>query len=187
MVERPEVEPLVVAEAPAALPVARRRPTPHPAPHKNESGVRTMMKEGAFVLERTGAPIVAEKVAVLVRAPTRELISPAFDPADIELAMLDRAPGFRQCYESALKTDPTLEGSFDIRFTIDREGAVQQASVRPHGKGPVASLPHCVKNILQRTRFGSSTTSTTVSRKLTFTRGDATALRSSRMLARGAL
>lgn len=61
-------------------------------------------------------------------APARsgELGYYAANPVRTELARL--RPRWTQCYKSRLKTSPSLAGRIEVRFQIDRQGRVCQAS-----------------------------------------------------------
>ena len=58
----------------------------------------------------------------------------------------------RSCYESQLRTDPTLEGRVVVRFTISADGSVASASI---AESDVASdaVGECMANRVERWRF----------------------------------
>lgn len=165
-VQAPEQAPPPVEPARAPLPSSAHKPRLARATPPPESSVRAVMKEGRFVLERTGAaPVVARKRPAPL--PGGDLD----DLDDVDDVMRDRAAAFRACYESALRRETDLAGSFDLAFTIDAGGAVKTATVRSRVNGPpasVAPLGHCIKGVLKRTRFAPAPSTTTVSRTLTF-------------------
>ncbi|MCC6998848.1 MAG: AgmX/PglI C-terminal domain-containing protein [Deltaproteobacteria bacterium] len=84
----------------------------------------------------------------------------AFDPGDV----LDRgsiqkvfragAPGFRFCFEKALKQQPNLAGRVDVNITIEADGTVSQADA----KGLTPELEQCMVERARKLRFppGSS-------------------------------
>ena len=127
--------------------------------------MRSVMKEGSFALEWTGAaPVVATKQLTMVRD---------VDDDDIALVMRQRASAFRSCYESALRANADIAGSVDVTFTIDAAGSVQKPFVHPQAGlslAAAAPLTRCVKDTLKRTRFAPVPSPTQVTRRLTFRR-----------------
>jgi hypothetical protein len=58
----------------------------------------------------------------------REILTNGRLPADvIQRIVRQNAGRYRACYEGALRTNPALEGRVEVRFVIDRQGAVSMA------------------------------------------------------------
>lgn len=97
-------------------------------------------------LQSDGKPVaVAMEVKPKAR-PTRRL------QAGIYKTVQRRARGIRRCYERRLKQEPSLQGSFDLHFTIDSEGLVQSVRVtkdRLHDD----AVANCAQKAVKRWRF----------------------------------
>ncbi len=74
---------------------------------------------------------------------------------------------FRACYESALRNNPSLQGSVTVRFVIARDGSVQQAG--GGGSMPDAGVTSCVARAFYGLSFPSGDGVVTVGYTITFT------------------
>ena len=67
------------------------------------------------------------KVGAGLRMP-REIATNGRLPKDVIQRIIRQNAGrYRACYESALRTNPALEGRVEVRFVIDRQGQVSMA------------------------------------------------------------
>lgn len=61
-------------------------------------------------------------------------------------------PKINRCYESALKTEPELEGKVSIRFAVVRAGTVHGVEVVENTTGS-ESVERCVARVVRTLRF----------------------------------
>lgn len=81
---------------------------------------------------------VTARNAAPAAASTGEVDDPAIagegggelDKVEIDVAIKQRMPSIRACYEKELRRDPELAGRVTVRFVIDRSGAVKYAALR---------------------------------------------------------
>ena len=79
-------------------------------------------------------PPAATSTPAKTEAPSKEAAAPAqepvgkLEPAEIQKVIWTNFAKLRACYEEGLRKDPSLQGRIAIRFVIDREGKVRQAS-----------------------------------------------------------
>jgi hypothetical protein len=58
----------------------------------------------------------------------REITTNGRLPKDVIQRIIRQNQGrYRACYESGLRTNPSLEGRVEVRFVIDRQGTVSMA------------------------------------------------------------
>lgn len=63
-----------------------------------------------------------------------------------------QAPKVRACYESSLKTTPTLAGKIIMHWTIDADGAARTVGVESNSMPP-SSVPGCLQAIIEEWHF----------------------------------
>jgi hypothetical protein len=73
-------------------------------------------------------------------------------PAVIQGIVRDNYEKMRQCYEQGLARDPTLTGRVAVRFVINRDGTVSNASVSTN-EIPDCDVTRCVANVFQGLQF----------------------------------
>lgn len=103
-------------QAPPAAPVAADSPPP-PLPEPE-----AQQPEETAAPPASGAKPVEPGIAN-TGAPTRGKLPKAVIDEKLGLA----GPGIRACYESALKTQPTLRGNLSIEFVVAPDGKVAHA------------------------------------------------------------
>jgi outer membrane biosynthesis protein TonB len=191
----PQPTPPVVVEAPTPAPVAAPVPPPAPAPapapepvvaasiddntlrphvklpKPSQPKVRKQLAKADFLeaIDKSVAkgPFVGRKPIAPIAAPKSETLAAERDDGDVKTVLRDRAPSFQSCYERALKTNPNLEGTVDVEFTIDASGGVRVERVASKNASD-PSLVRCVRGVLQRAVFAESEREATVSTTLTF-------------------
>ena len=73
-------------------------------------------------------------------------------PEQIKAVVLENIAAFRDCYENARRTNPTLQGKVTVKFEIDPDGIVRRsADVR--SDLPDASVVECVVVAYRTLRF----------------------------------
>jgi hypothetical protein len=87
--------------------------------------------------------------------------------ADIHRVVRANAKKVRGCYESALKTQPTLVGSLRVKLAIDANGDVSAATIEG-GTITDPTMRSCVTTTLKSVTFPKSASSTVVSYPLSF-------------------
>lgn len=91
------------------------------------------------------------------RQVTSKMKKPVFDVADpdanriVRLALYQRVPAVKHCYEMALKTKPHLSGSLRVRLTFSENGTVESVAVLEDSMGDAQFLA-CVMRVLRQTR-----------------------------------
>ncbi|MCC6808435.1 MAG: energy transducer TonB [Deltaproteobacteria bacterium] len=91
------------------------------------------------------------KVSADVKTETPE-VDGALDPQDIARVVKTRMAAIKECYERELKRNPKLAGKVVVRFTIDEEGRVTQASIEENTLGEKA-VGACIVSRFERFRF----------------------------------
>lgn len=73
-------------------------------------------------------------------------------PEQIQKVVHGGIGGVKACYEQAIKSDPTIGGMVEVKFTVDSQGVVTQAS---SGNANIAKpdLITCVVDAVQKLRF----------------------------------
>ena len=74
------------------------------------------------------------------------------DPGVVAFEMGRRRRGIADCYERALRHDPALAGSVELRFTVARDGTVRNVTLARDGLRS-RSVRACVVALLDGARF----------------------------------
>lgn len=76
---------------------------------------------------------------------------------DIRTIVMSRRDEARACYDKGLKDHPGIEGDLTVKFVIDPEGAVTDASVDP-SKSTInePSVGTCVADVIKKIKFAPS-------------------------------
>jgi TonB family protein len=78
--------------------------------------------------------------------------SGSLPPAVIQSTVRDNYEKMRKCYEQGLARDATLTGRVAVRFIINRDGTVSNASVSANDI-PDCDVTRCVANVFQSLQF----------------------------------
>ena len=80
----------------------------------------------------------------------------AFDPNLIHQVISQKAGEMRNCYDEALKIEPSLKGVFSADFAIDHRGLVKHS--RTHSKSEVQSqrVANCILGVINSIKFNMS-------------------------------
>jgi len=77
--------------------------------------------------------------------------------ADLQAIVASHRDEARACYDTALAAHPGIEGSIDIRWTIDPAGAVSDADVdTSHSEIVEPSVGNCIIAIVKKIHFNAS-------------------------------
>lgn len=79
-------------------------------------------------------------------------VSGKIDQASVYSVIRRRLGGVRYCYESQLKTNPSLAGKIRVQFTIGSSGGVSSCSVVSNSMGN-AMVQECVCRMVRRWKF----------------------------------
>ncbi len=104
--------------------------------------------------------VAGPELSAVVRAMIREEARPEpdddpmlgeVDARAVNAVLLTRMRDYRACYEDALRGDPSLRGVLEVRFTLNVDGRVAEAT----GQGPaeLAAVRDCVLGGLRETAF----------------------------------
>ncbi len=105
----------------------RPRPAPPPAAERRVAGPNATVRAGSLEIENGMSSGEAQRV------------------------LRGSIPRIRQCYQTALSSDPTLHGSLKVRFVVDSLGEVKTAEI---AEGPSsAGLRACVQSAMKQLRF----------------------------------
>jgi TonB family protein len=76
---------------------------------------------------------------------------------DIQTIVMARRDDARACYDKGLKDHPGIEGDLTVKFVIDPEGTVTEASV-DSGKSTInePSVGACVVDVVKKIKFAAS-------------------------------
>lgn len=95
---------------------------------------------------------VRAKVSGSVRAADVEPLDGEIDQKGVKRALSRRKAAFKQCYESALKSNSKLKGKLVIEFTINGRGRVTKARVVKDTVGS-SEVAKCVVKAMKRVKF----------------------------------
>jgi TonB family protein len=127
------------------------------SPHHAAPRVGQLMSGPALTApspeELTSGPRASERVPMSIgeSVPVDGILTPAVVVDELE----KRKEAVTLAYVRALRDDPTLSGEMVIRFTVDRDGAVEHISVARDTVGD-ASLTKQVKHVIGGWRFPAS-------------------------------
>lgn len=136
-----------VAATATAIPVAPP-PTVAVAPLACVTEAPTLTAPTTATATATALATAKPTATTATKPPTVRMgattVSGRLPPEVIQRIVRQNYGRFRVCYESGLKTDPTLEGKVAVKFVIGSDGSVSTASEDPSTTLPDKAVVACV-------------------------------------------
>jgi TonB family protein len=85
-------------------------------------------------------------------AASRFTVQGTLAPAQIQAVVAAKRPDVANCYGKALQDEPSLAGTFRVRFTIDESGAVSEA-VLLEAPAKVPAMEKCLSAAIRKWTF----------------------------------
>jgi hypothetical protein len=96
------------------------------------------------------APLTIEIAASSKPAPGVTSVTGRLAPEIIKRLIRSQFSRFRRCYETALKSNPSLAGSVSVRYIVDEWGRVANAEVTDASTLPDPSVRECVRQVYSK-------------------------------------
>ncbi|MCA9582961.1 MAG: TonB family protein, partial [Myxococcales bacterium] len=75
-----------------------------------------------------------------------------FDQGEVSKVIKGRMSALKRCYETSLKSNPTLAGKVVVEFTIEERGNVSKARAADNSTGD-AGFAGCIVDTIKRLRW----------------------------------